>query len=80
MHATIRRGPPLPLKSIAKDNRYLLEMGRLLHGGHGPSFAFQGFTTEVYGEVESMGPIGGKMEVDLPEEQQKSLLMTHICT
>ena len=36
------------------------ETFRLLNGGHGPSFAFQGFTTEIYGETESMGPLGGK--------------------
>lgn len=46
------------------------DVARLMHGGHGPSFAYQGFTTEVYGEVESMGPIGGKMENDLPAELQ----------
>ena len=27
------------------------EMGRLTNGGHGPSMAYQGFTTEVYGET-----------------------------
>ena len=40
---------------------------RLLNGGHGPSFALQGITTEVYGETTSMGPRGGKMEGQLPE-------------
>lgn len=44
------------------------EMGRLTNGGHGPSMAYQGFTTEVYGETTSMGPLGGKRETDLPEE------------
>jgi N-acyl-D-amino-acid deacylase len=43
------------------------ELGRLMHEGRGPSFAFQGFTTEVYGETESMGPLGGKLQMDLPE-------------
>jgi len=38
------------------------EFGRLSHQGHGPSFALQGITTEVYGEVTSPGPLGGKME------------------
>ena len=32
------------------------ETFRLLNGGQGPSFAFQGFTTEIYGETVSMGP------------------------
>lgn len=44
------------------------EMYRLLNGGHGPSMAYQGFTTEVYGETTSMGPLGGKRETDFPEE------------
>jgi N-acyl-D-aspartate/D-glutamate deacylase len=44
------------------------EMGRLMHGGRGPSFALQGFTTEIYGETESMGPLGGLREQDLPDE------------
>jgi N-acyl-D-amino-acid deacylase len=44
------------------------EMGRLQHDGRGPSFAFQGFTTEIYGETTSMGPLGGKQEDDLPPE------------
>ena len=44
------------------------EMGRLMHGGHGPSMAYQGFTAEVYGETTSMGPLGGKRETDLPGE------------
>jgi len=44
------------------------EMRRLTNGGHGPSMAYQGFTTEVYGETTSMGPLGGKRETDLPEE------------
>ncbi|HEY7819633.1 MAG TPA: D-aminoacylase, partial [Vicinamibacteria bacterium] len=43
------------------------EDGRLLHEGRGPSFAFQGFTTEVYGETTSMGPLGGKQEDNLPD-------------
>ncbi len=43
------------------------EDGRLLHEGRGPSFAFQGFTTEVYGETTSMGPVGGKQEDTLPD-------------
>ncbi len=38
------------------------ESGRLGHQGHGPSFALQGITTEVYGETTSFGPLGGKME------------------
>ena len=46
------------------------ETFRLLNGGHGPSMAYQGFTTEVYGETVSMGPLGGKRETDLPEELQ----------
>jgi cytosine/adenosine deaminase-related metal-dependent hydrolase len=33
------------------------EEGRLLHEGRGPSFALQGFTTEIYGETTSMGPL-----------------------
>ena len=44
------------------------ETFRLLNGGHGPSFAMQGFTTEVYGETESMGPLGGMRENELPDE------------
>ena len=43
------------------------EEGRLLHDGRGPSFALQGFTTEVYGETTSMGPLGGKQEDGVPE-------------
>jgi N-acyl-D-amino-acid deacylase len=39
------------------------ESGRIKHGGHGPSFAYQGFTTEMYGETTSMGPLGGQMEI-----------------
>ena len=46
------------------------ETFRLLNEGHGPSMAYQGFTTEVYGETTSMGPLGGKRETDLPEELQ----------
>jgi N-acyl-D-amino-acid deacylase len=44
------------------------ETFRLLNGGHGPSFAYQGFTTEIYGETESMGPIGGQQLNELPDE------------
>lgn len=44
------------------------ETFRLLNGGQGPSFAFQGFTTEIYGETESMGPIGGFQLNELPDE------------
>ena len=44
------------------------ELRRLLDGGQGPSFAFQGLTTEVYGETTSMGPRGGRIEGALPEE------------
>lgn len=44
------------------------ETFRLLNGGQGPSFAFQGFTTEVYGETESMGPLGGLQLNELPDE------------
>jgi len=44
------------------------ELRRLLDGGQGPSFAFQGLTTEVYGETTSMGPRGGRIEGSLPEE------------
>jgi N-acyl-D-amino-acid deacylase len=44
------------------------ETYRLLNGGQGPSFAFQGFTTEIYGETESMGPIGGLQLNELPDE------------
>ncbi|HXV60237.1 MAG TPA: D-aminoacylase [Vicinamibacteria bacterium] len=43
------------------------EVDRMLNDGRGPSFALQGVTTEVYGETESMGPLGGKRETDLPE-------------
>jgi N-acyl-D-amino-acid deacylase len=43
------------------------EDGRLAHEGRGPSFALQGFTTEIYGETTSMGPVGGKQEDGLPE-------------
>jgi N-acyl-D-amino-acid deacylase len=42
------------------------EEGRLLHEGRGPSMALQGFTTEVYGETTSMGPVGGKLDDGLP--------------
>jgi N-acyl-D-amino-acid deacylase len=45
------------------------ELGRLTHGGHGPSFALQGITTEVYGEVVSPGPLGGKMSAALMKEE-----------
>jgi N-acyl-D-amino-acid deacylase len=40
-----------------------------LKDGRGPSFSLQGITTEIFGEVVSMGPVGGKMEPDgqLPE-------------
>ena len=44
------------------------ETFRLLNGGHGPSFAYQGFTTEVYGETVSMGPLGGQRRNELPDE------------
>ena len=44
------------------------ETFRLLNGGQGPSFAFQGFTTEVYGETVSMGPLGGLQLNELPDE------------
>jgi len=44
------------------------ETYRLLNGGHGPSFALQGFTTEIYGETESMGPLGGLHLNELPDE------------
>ena len=44
------------------------ETYRLLNGGQGPSFAFQGFTTEIYGETESMGPLGGLQLNELPDE------------
>ncbi len=47
------------------DSHCHSESGRIKHGGHGPSFAYQGFTTEVYGETTSMGPLGGKMEMAL---------------
>lgn len=46
------------------------EVRRLLDGGQGPSFAFQGLTTEIYGETFSMGPLGGRIESTLPEELQ----------
>ena len=36
--------------------------------GRGPSFAFQGITTEIYGETTSKGPVGGMREgPELPE-------------
>lgn len=44
------------------------EVPRLLNGGHGPSFAYQGLTTEIYGETVSMGPLGGLQENTLPDE------------
>jgi len=44
------------------------ELPRLLNGGQGPSFAYQGLTTEIYGETVSMGPVGGLRENDLPDE------------
>jgi len=44
------------------------ETFRLLNDGHGPSFAFQGFTTEIYGETVSMGPLGGQRRNELPDE------------
>ena len=44
------------------------ETFRLLNGGQGPSFAFQGFTTEIYGETVSMGPLGGLQLNELPDE------------
>lgn len=44
------------------------EVPRLQNGGQGPSFAFQGLTTEIYGETVSMGPVGGLRENNLPEE------------
>jgi N-acyl-D-amino-acid deacylase len=44
------------------------ETFRLLNGGQGPSFAFQGFTTEIYGETVSMGPLGGERRNELPDE------------
>jgi len=44
------------------------ETYRLLNGGQGPSFAYQGFTTEIYGETESMGPLGGFHLNELPDE------------
>jgi N-acyl-D-amino-acid deacylase len=44
------------------------DLTRPLNGGHGPSFAHQGITTEIYGEVASMGPLGGKMDWQPPEE------------
>jgi N-acyl-D-amino-acid deacylase len=39
------------------------EYNRLVDG-HGPSFSFQGITTEIFGEDASMGPVGGKREPD----------------
>ena len=44
------------------------EVPRLQNGGQGPSFAYQGLTTEIYGETVSMGPLGGLRENNLPEE------------
>jgi len=44
------------------------ETFRMLNGGQGPSFAFQGFTTEIYGETVSMGPLGGRRSTELPDE------------
>jgi len=44
------------------------ETFRLLNGGQGPSFALQGFTTEIYGETVSMGPLGGQRRNELPDE------------
>jgi len=44
------------------------ETFRLLNGGQGPSFALQGFTTEIYGETESMGPLGGRRDNELPDQ------------
>ncbi|MCZ6640401.1 MAG: amidohydrolase family protein, partial [Gammaproteobacteria bacterium] len=44
------------------------ETFRLLNGGQGPSFAFQGVTTEIYGETVSMGPLGGQRSNELPDE------------
>jgi N-acyl-D-amino-acid deacylase len=35
-----------------------------LRDGRGPSFAYQGITTEIFGEDGSMGPVGGKREPD----------------
>lgn len=43
------------------------ETFRMLNGGQGPSFALQGFTTEIYGETESMGPLGGRRDNELPD-------------
>jgi N-acyl-D-amino-acid deacylase len=45
------------------------EPWRLRHAGHGPSFAYQGITTEVFGEVGSPGPFGGKMQGGLIEDE-----------
>ncbi|MBI4475608.1 MAG: amidohydrolase family protein [Acidobacteria bacterium] len=42
---------------------------RLRHAGHGPSFAYQGITTEVFGEYGSPGPFGGKMQGGLIEDE-----------
>jgi N-acyl-D-aspartate/D-glutamate deacylase len=44
------------------------EVPRLLNDGQGPSFAYQGLTTEIYGETESMAPLGGLQENNLPDE------------
>jgi N-acyl-D-aspartate/D-glutamate deacylase len=39
----------------------------LLVDGHGPSFSLQGVTLQVFGEDDSMGPVGGKrIPPDLP--------------
>jgi N-acyl-D-amino-acid deacylase len=46
------------------------EPWRLRHGGHGPSFAYQGITTEVFGETGSPGPFGGKMQGGLIEDEE----------
>src|SRR5919106_5912590 len=46
------------------------EPWRLRHAGHGPSFAYQGITTEVFGETGSPGPFGGKMQGGLSEDEQ----------
>ncbi len=42
------------------------DITRMLNGEQGPSFAYQGITTEIYGEVVSMGPLGGKMDWQPP--------------
>lgn len=44
------------------------EAWRFHHRGQGPSFAFQGITTEIFGETVSPGPLGGKMERGLLED------------